>query len=52
MSLDDSSLRTDSIWQIESVQGSATSLLFTPPVFQNTWPCVQLLYAERNAQCQ
>ena len=34
------------------VQGSATSPLFTPPLFQNTWPCVQLLCAERNAPCQ
>ena len=33
-------------------QGSATSSLFTPPLFQNTWPCVQLLCAERNAPCQ
>ena len=31
---------------------SATSPLFTPPLFQNTWPCVQLLCAERNASCQ
>ena len=23
-----------------------------PPLFQNTWPCVQLLCAERNAPCQ
>ena len=28
------------------VQGSATSSLFTPPLFQNMWPCVQLLCAE------
>ena len=27
---------------LEEVQGSATSPLFTPPPFQNTWPCVQL----------
>ena len=26
--------------------------LFTPPLFQNMWPCVQLLYTERNAPCQ
>ena len=37
---------------LEEVQGSATSSLFTPPLFQNTWPCVQLLCAERNAPCQ
>ena len=29
----------------EEVQGSATSPLFMPPLFQNTWPCVQLLCA-------
>ena len=40
--------------RLEEVQGSATSSLFTPPLFQNTpplfqntWPCVQ-----RNAPCQ
>ena len=37
---------------LEAVQGSATSSLFTPPLFQNTWPCVHLLCAERNAPCQ
>ena len=37
---------------LEKVQGSATSSLFMPPLFQNTWPCVQLLCAERNAPCQ
>ena len=37
---------------LEEVQGSATSSFFTPPLFQNTWPCVQLLCAERNAPCQ
>ena len=37
---------------LEEVQGSATSPLFTPPLFQNMWPCVQLLCAERNAPCQ
>ena len=30
------------------VQGSATSSLFTPPLFQNTWPCVQHLCAQRS----
>ena len=29
----------------------ATSSLFTPPLFQDMWPC-QLLCAERNAPCQ
>ena len=38
--------------RLEEVQGSATSPLFMPPLFQNTWPCVQLLCAERNAPCQ
>ena len=28
---------------LEEVQGSATSSLFTPSLFQNTWPCVQLV---------
>ena len=37
---------------LEEVQGSATSSVFTPPLFQNTWPCVQLLCAECNAPCQ
>ena len=37
---------------LEEVQGAATSSLFTPPLFQETWPCVQLLCAERNAPCQ
>ena len=38
--------------RLEEVQGSTTSSLFTPPLFQNTWPCIQLLCAERNAPCQ
>ena len=38
--------------RLEEVQGSATSSLFTPPLFQNMWPCVQLSCAERNAPCQ
>ena len=37
---------------LEEVQGSATSSLFTPPLFQNMWLCVQLLCVERNAPCQ
>ena len=28
---------------LEEVQGAATSSLFLPPLFQDTWPCVQLL---------
>ena len=36
----------------EEVQGAATSSLFTPPLFQDTWLCVQLLCAEPNAPCQ
>ena len=38
--------------RLEEVQGSATSSLFMPPLYQNTWPCVQLLRAERNTPCQ
>ena len=38
--------------RLEEVQGSATSSLFMPPLFQNTWPCVQHLCAECNAPCQ
>ena len=38
--------------RLEEFQRSATCSLFTPPLFQNTWPCVQLLCAERNAPCQ
>ena len=38
--------------RLEEVQGSTTSPLFTPPLFQNTWLFVQLLCAERNAPCQ
>ena len=38
--------------RLEEVQGAATSSLFMPPLFQDTWPCVQLLCAERNAPCQ
>ena len=37
---------------LEEVQGADTSSLFQPPFFQDTWPCVQLLCAERNAPCQ
>ena len=37
---------------LEEVQGAATSSLILPPLFQDTWPCVQLLCAERNAPCQ
>ena len=38
--------------RLEEVQGSATSSLFTPPLFQDTWRCVQLLCAECNAPHQ
>ena len=38
--------------RLEEVQGAATSSLLTPPLFQDTWSCVQLLYAEHNAPCQ
>ena len=38
--------------RLEEVQGAATSSLFTPPLFQNTWPFVQFLCSERNAPCQ
>ena len=37
---------------LEEVQGAATSSLFTPPLFPDMWPCVQLLCAERNAPCK
>ena len=37
---------------IEEVQGAETSSLFPPPFFQDTWPCVQHVCAERNAPCQ
>ena len=33
---------------LEEVQRSATSSLFPPPLFQNTWACVQLVWG---AQC-
>ena len=33
---------------LEEVQGAATSSLFTQPLFQDTWPCVQLVCV---AQC-
>ena len=34
------------------LEESASSPLFMPPLFQNKWPCVQLLCVECNAQCQ
>ena len=37
---------------LEEVQGTATSSIFLPPLFQDMRPCVQLLCAERNAPCQ
>ena len=42
------------MWEnrLEEVQGAATTSLFPPPLFQDTWLHVQLLCAERNAPCQ
>ena len=41
------------VWQkIMKIIQKYIATLFTPPLFQNTWPCVQLLCAERNAPCQ
>ena len=37
---------------LDEVQGAATSSLFLPPLFQDTWPPVQLLCVELNAPCQ
>ena len=37
---------------LDEVQGAATSSLFLPTLFQDTWPRVQLLCVERNAPCQ
>ena len=37
---------------LKEVQGAATSLLFPPPLFEETWLRVQLLCAEHNAPCQ
>ena len=37
---------------LEEVQGAETSSLFPPPFFQDTWPCVQHVCAERNAPCR
>ena len=34
------------------VRGSAACPLFTTPLFQNMWPCVRLLSAERGAPCR
>ena len=38
--------------RLKEVQGAETSSLFPPPFFQDTWPCVQHVCAERNAPCQ
>ena len=38
--------------RLEEVIGSATSSLFTPTLFQNTWPCAQLSCVECNVPCQ
>ena len=37
--------------RLEEVQGATTSSFFTPPLFQDKWPCVQLLCAKCNAPC-
>ena len=37
---------------LEEIQGADTSSVFSPSLFQDTWVCVQLLCAERNAPCQ
>ena len=37
---------------LEEAQGAAASSLYSPPLFQDTWPCVQLLCADRHAPCQ
>ena len=34
---------------LEEVQGATTSSHIPPPLLQDTWPCVQLLRAERHA---
>ena len=40
--------------RLEEVQGSATSPLFTPPLFQNMWPCVRsaMLHASDQTDLQ
>ena len=42
--------RVKTTWK--KFQGAETSSLFPPPFFQDTWPCVQHVCAERNAPCQ
>ena len=37
---------------LEEVQGATTSSHIPPPLLQDTWPCIQLLRAERHAPCQ
>ena len=37
---------------LEEVQGATTSSHILPPLLQDTWPCIQLLRAERHAPCQ
>ena len=36
---------------LEEVQGATTSSHILPPLKQDTWPCIQLLCAERHAPC-
>ena len=38
--------------RLEEVQGAATLPVFTLPLLQDLWLCVQLLCAKRNAPCQ
>ena len=38
--------------RLKKIQGADTSSLFPPPLFQDTWLCVQLLCVECNAPCQ
>ena len=38
--------------RLEEVQGVATHFVFKPSLFQDTWPCVQLLCVEQNVPCQ
>ena len=37
--------------RLEDVQGAAIRSVFSPPLFQDMWPCVQLLCVECNAPC-
>ena len=37
---------------LEEVQGATSSSHIPPPLLQDTWPCIQLLRAERHAPCK